>query len=181
MNVKISTFIIASLMTSPLAFAADNSGDGQVHITGNIIESACTVASDSKAIDVQLEDRNNTVFAASGDTSAEKEFKIKLENCNSTSYKNVKVRFEGTTDETGGSTVLANSGNATGVGIQILDNGTPMDFTDHSGWSTTITDLTDNDGNPEIPFTARYYAIKSSGGITAGTVDTTATFYLQYN
>ncbi|MBA7843226.1 fimbrial protein [Klebsiella sp. RHBSTW-00484] len=181
MKVKASVFIIASLLSSPMAFAADNSGDGQVHITGNIIESACTVASDSKAIDVLLEDRNTSAFTAMGDTSAEKEFKIKLENCNSSSYENVRVRFEGMADATGGSTVLANTGDAAGIGVQILDNGTPMDFTDHSGWSTTNTSLLDNEGNPQIPFTARYYATKSMAGIVAGTVDTTATFYLQYN
>ncbi|MDG1641467.1 fimbrial protein StiA [Klebsiella huaxiensis] len=181
MKINVSLFILASIIASPMAFAADSSGDGQVHITGKIIESACTIATTSKDLNVTLEDRNTTAFVSAGDTSAEQQFKIKLENCSTTSYQNVKVRFEGTQDTEANSTVLKNTGEAAGVGVQILDNGTPMDVVSHSGWSATNFNLTDNEGSPELPFTARYYATKAQSGITAGTVDTTATFYLQYN
>lgn len=181
MKAKLSVLILTSIITSPMALAADDSGDGQVHITGNIIQSACTIATESKAFDVVLEDRNTTAFVAAGDTSAEKPFTIKLENCDSEAYKNVRVRFEGNQDTDANSTVLVNTGVAKGIGVQILDNGTPMDFVDHSGWSTTNFSIEDNEGNPVLPFTARYYATKAQAGIVAGSVDTTATFYLQYN
>lgn len=65
--------------------------------------------------------------------------------------------------------------------MQILDKtSTPMTFNDLQAWSAPVN-LPTTEGVTELsmPFTARY--ISTAVPVKSGTVDATATFYLQYN
>ncbi|CCF88430.1 putative fimbrial subunit [Salmonella enterica subsp. enterica serovar Senftenberg str. SS209] len=63
--------------------------------------------------------------------------------------------------------------------MQILDkSSTPMTFNDLQAWSAAVA-LTEGVTELSMPFTARY--ISTAVPVKSGTVDATATFYLQYN
>lgn len=176
MNTKIKAIALTAIFFSATALA-DKANDGTVHITGTILQNACTVKTNS--IEVTLKDQYASVFTAAGQTQSNKAFTIDLENCDSTIYKNIQARFEGTEDSYG-NTVLANTaGTATGIGVQILDStDTALAFNDESAWSTQST-LADNQTEISLPFSSQFIA--TSNTVTAGSVDATATFYLQYN
>lgn len=176
MNKKVKTFVLSSLFISTTALA-DTASDGTVHITGTILQNACTVKTSS--IEVALKDQFASIFTAAGQTQSNKAFTIDLENCDSSIYDNIQTRFEGTQDSYD-ATVLANTaGDATGVGVQILDStNTALALNDESAWSTKST-LTSGQTEISMPFSAQF--ISTSSTVTAGSVDATATFYLQYN
>lgn len=175
MKLALKTLVIAFAAATavPAAFA-DTASDGTVHITGTIKQNACTVENNS--VNVVLKDEFASVFTAAGQTSGDKEFTIDLKDCDSQIYSRVQTRFEGTLDGSD-PTILKNVvGTAGGVGVQILDNGTAMAINNESAWSS---EFTISGTTAKIPFTARY--ISTATAVTAGSVDTTATFYLQYN
>ena len=175
MKKEMKTMVFASLLISTSALA-DTASDGTVHITGTILQNACTVKTSS--IDVTLKDQFASVFTAAGQTQSNEAFTIDLENCDSSIYENIQTRFEGTQDPYDTS-VLANTGDATGVGVQILDSAnTALALNDESAWSTKST-LTTGQTEISMPFSAQF--ISTSDTVTAGSVDATATFYLQYN
>jgi type 1 fimbria pilin len=178
MNTKMTAIALTtiSLLFSTAALA-DTASDGTVHITGTILQNACTVKTAS--VEVPLKDQYASIFTAAGQVQSNKAFTIDLENCDPSVYKNIQARFEGTVDNYG-NTVLANTaGSASGIGVQILDSANnALAFNDESAWSTQST-LADGQTDISLPFSAQFIATNSS--VTAGSVDATATFYLQYN
>ncbi|POP41997.1 fimbrial protein StiA [Superficieibacter electus] len=179
MKFALKTLAIVLLAAAPSAFAAlgDTASDGTVHITGTIKQNACTVKTSS--VEVTLKDEFASIFTTAGQTQGDKEFTIDLEHCDASVYPNVQARFEGVTDAYG-TNVLKNNGTATNVGVQIVDSASSaITFNDESQWSAATTIPAGGDTEVSIPFTARYIATTASVG--AGSVDSTATFYLQYN
>ncbi|EIJ9233860.1 fimbrial protein, partial [Salmonella enterica] len=169
---------LAAITLSPAALA-DTAKDGTVHITGLIKQNACTVTTDS--IDVTLQDEFASLFTAAGQTAGDKDFTIELENCDANIYSSVQARFEGTLDGTDATILKNEGGDATNIGVQILDKtDTTMTFNDLQAWSAPVN-LPTAEGVTELsmPFTARY--ISTAVPVKSGTVDATATFYLQYN
>ncbi|EGA8859628.1 fimbrial protein [Salmonella enterica subsp. enterica serovar Orion] len=177
LTLKTLTVALVAITLSPAALA-DTAKDGTVHITGLIKQNACTVTTDS--IDVTLQDEFASLFTAAGQTAGDKDFTIELENCDANIYSSVQARFEGTLDGTD-ATILRNDADAENIGVQILDNaGTTMTFNDLQAWSAPVN-LPTAEGvtSLSMPFTARY--ISTAVPVKSGTVDATATFYLQYN
>ncbi|EJR2485027.1 fimbrial protein [Salmonella enterica] len=178
LTLKTLTVALAAITLSPAALA-DTAKDGTVHITGLIKQNACTVTTDS--IDVTLQDEFASLFTAAGQTAGDKDFTIELENCDANIYSSVQARFEGTLDGTDATILKNEGGNATNIGVQILDKtDTTMTFNDLQAWSAPVN-LPTAEGVTELsmPFTARY--ISTAVPVKSGTVDATATFYLQYN
>ncbi|EAW6299226.1 fimbrial protein StiA, partial [Salmonella enterica] len=177
-TLKTLTVALAAITLSPAALA-DTAKDGTVHITGLIKQNACTVTTDS--IDVTLQDEFASLFTAAGQTAGDKDFTIELENCDANIYSSVQARFEGTLDGTDATILKNEGGDATNIGVQILDKtDTTMTFNDLQAWSAPVN-LPTAEGVTELsmPFTARY--ISTAVPVKSGTVDATATFYLQYN
>lgn len=175
LTLKTLTVALAAITLSPAALA-DTAKDGTVHITGLIKQNACTVKTDS--VEVTLQDEFASLFTAAGQTAGDKDFTIELENCDANVYSSVQARFEGTLDETD-ATILKNEDDAENIGVQILDkSSTPMTFNDLQAWSAAVA-LTEGVTELSMPFTARY--ISTAVPVKSGTVDATATFYLQYN
>ncbi|EFP4606915.1 fimbrial protein, partial [Salmonella enterica] len=178
LTLKTLTVALAAITLSPAALA-DTAKDGTVHITGLIKQNACTVTTDS--IDVTLQDEFASLFTAAGQTAGDKDFTIELENCDANIYSSVQARFEGTLDGTDATILKNEGGDATNIGVQILDKtDTTMTFNDLQAWSAPVN-LPTAEGVTELsmPFTARY--ISTAVPVKSGTVDATATFYLQYN
>ncbi|WP_080234320.1 fimbrial protein [Salmonella enterica] len=178
LSLKTLTVALAAITLSPAA-QADTAKDGTVHITGLIKQNACTVTTDS--IDVTLQDEFASLFTAAGQTAGDKGFTIDLENCDANIYSSVQARFEGTLDGTDATILKNEGGDATNIGVQILDNAdTTMTFNDLQAWSAPVN-LPTAEGVTELsmPFTARY--ISTAVPVKSGTVEATATFYLQYN
>ncbi|EGI2719522.1 fimbrial protein [Salmonella enterica subsp. enterica serovar Mbandaka] len=175
LTLKTLTVALAAITLSPAALA-DTAKDGTVHITGLIKQNACTVKTDS--VEVTLQDEFASLFTAAGQTAGDKDFTIELENCDANVYSSVQARFEGTLDGTD-ATILKNEDDAENIGVQILDkSSTPMTFNDLQAWSAAVV-LTEGVTELSMPFTTRY--ISTAVPVKSGTVDATATFYLQYN
>ncbi|APV89952.1 fimbrial protein StiA [Salmonella enterica subsp. enterica serovar Stanleyville] len=181
LTLKTLAVALAAITLSPAALA-DNAVDGTVHIHGTILQNACTVKTSS--IDVPLQDEYASLFTAVGQTAGDKDFTIDLEHCDASVYEHVQARFEGTLDGTDNTILKNTEGDAANLGVQITDRSAgsadaAMAFNDLTAWSTQLTLPPESDSEFSLPFTARYIA--TAVPVEAGSVDATATFYLQYN
>nr|WP_318381158.1 fimbrial protein [uncultured Enterobacter sp.] len=167
------------LMCSTMVNAADDAGhDGSIHFTGEITANACKVDVNSVNKEVLLPNVNASVFTAAGVTAGDTSFTLDLTDCviGDPAPTKVKVRLNGA-ETAAGSKVLANTGTATNVGVQVADaSGAILSLTDAGGWSS---DYTLSEPDTSLGFTAKYYSTDAVVG--AGTVDAVATFDLQYN
>lgn len=138
-----------------------------------IVDSGCTVLTPN--INVPLGDVNKSLFTRIGQTPKSQTFTISLQ-CNIGARLNYTL--EGTkSTETSVTSVLAltNYGSpdvATGVGVQILDSGTPLIL----GQPKFIKQSSGTQEN--LSLTARYYQTKST--VTTGLANATATLNLTY-
>ncbi|WP_024531391.1 fimbrial protein [Serratia fonticola] len=163
--------VLAASAFSTAAFAAD----GKVNFSGEIIDQACTVHSDSENQTVTLGKVYVGAFkGGAGVTAASKDFSLILQNCPDT-VTAATVRFDGI-QVAGNDAVLAlteEPGVATGVGVQIADNNKVINLhTDSSVYPLSSTD--DN----VLGFVARYYA--TSATVTAGKANAVSNFTIIY-
>ena len=175
---KLTVILLSALGLSSAALADTTTvNGGTVHFKGEVVNAACAIDADSIDQTVQLGQVRSAKLATVGQVSSAVGFNIKLNDCDTSISTKASVAFSGTAVD-GNSTVLSlqNSaaGNATNVGVQILDKtGTPvaLDGATFSSSSQLI------DGTNILPFQARYYA---TGTATAGTANADATFKVQY-
>lgn len=136
---------------------------------------ACTIATPD--IQVALAPVLGTEFTGVGSSPSgrDKDFSLGMD-CDPGTNVNVTMSAVQNTDSaTDGVLQLTDAGSAgvaTGVGIQILNNGAPLQI----GTRTLLK--TSADGIQSFPFTARYYQTKSN--VTAGSANTTAVFDVTY-
>lgn len=152
---------------------------GTVHFTGEIVEAACAVSTDSADQTVPLGQYRTTEFSAAGDTTTSKPFNIVLHNCDTTVANEASVAFTGQTDAKDATLLATSAGDngtaATGVGIEILDNQSSTLKPDGQTYSAAQTL---NDGTNTIPFAARYKATTAT--VAAGQANADATFVMKY-
>lgn len=130
---------------------------------------ACTVNSYDTSVD--LGTASSQSFTAVGSTSSATDFAINM-TCSSTSLSPT-LTFSGTVDDNVSSVFANDSGTATGVGVQLLYGDTAITpDTAVSLGTATSTSATDYD------FKARLY--QTTSAVTAGSVDTTVNFTLEY-
>lgn len=171
MKVKlISAIVPAFLMMSSSAFAIQGE-TSTVIFNGEIVESTCALATASKNQAVNLGTVSANVLGAVNSTSQSKSFSINLTDCDLDSAKTVTVTFSG---DTAADTALKVTGGAAGVGLQILQNGTPLTL----DGSTASVAQTLVKGNNTLDFAARYVALAAT--VTAGKADATASFTMNY-
>ncbi|MGO4744696.1 fimbrial protein [Serratia quinivorans] len=140
---------------------------------GTIYPVACSITTPN--IQVPLDDVLTSSLTAVGSISKPKAFNVGL-NCDVGARVNAKLIGNQNTDS-GASGVLqltgaGSNGVATGVGIQILYNGSPMAL------NTNMILKTSMGGQETFPFTAQYYQTKSA--VTTGSANATATLELTY-
>jgi len=178
-----------SILFSSGVFAADENEEsnipvltvdgGTVHFTGSIVNAPCVVDVNSEGQTVRLGQYRTDSFKDVGSNSAPVDFTINLINCSAETYKSASVKFTGSTPE-GTNDVLAlasiQAGNkiAEGVGIQILQDNTPVTVDGSEGTAAR----TFNDGTNRLPFQARYLALNEN--IIPGEANASADFSITY-
>lgn len=172
MKVKlISALVPAVLMMSSSAFAAEGE-TSTVVFNGEIVESTCALVAGSKGQTVELGSVYANAFTATGGTSLPKAFTINLIDCDVKSATTATVTFSG--DTTALDTALNVTGGAKDVGLQILQNGTPLTL----DGSTPSVAQTLVDGENALEFSARYVALQNT--VTAGKANAVANFTMNY-
>lgn len=156
--------IYAGVVTNELAFSSANI---------NIKASSCTV--NTSSFQITLEDVVGSNLNAIGTTAKPKPFNVGL-TCTEGTKINAQLIGEQNTDSSAvGVLKLTNAGSAgvaTGVGIQILADSTPMPLNEN------IVLKTSPGGLETLPFTARYYQTKAT--VTSGSANATATLEITY-
>jgi major type 1 subunit fimbrin (pilin) len=159
------------------SFQAANAANGTVNFTGEIVQSTCTVASADQTKTVVLGKYPTSAFPKTGATSGAKAFTISLEKCEAGDYT---LRFDGNTP-TGNPGLLAVTGGATGVGVEILDNNSAIiPITQDVAAPASVT-IAANGASPGIAtfnLRARYRSFQDV--VTAGQANSNATFTIQY-
>lgn len=168
---NISALVIPTLvMISVSAFAATNEGEtSSVTFKGSIKENTCVLGKDSVAQIVELGDVESSVLAKTGLASQPTSFTISLNECASAS---ASVTFSG---DTANDESLKVIGGATGVGIQILENGKPLKV---DGSASSVVKKVGADSANDFTFSARYIALDDT--IEPGEANATAQFTVKY-
>ncbi|MFP1746133.1 fimbrial protein [Lonsdalea quercina] len=136
--------------------------------TTEVTSASCEVNTYDTSVDLGTMYTQN--LKAAGSTSNTTDFTINL-TCSSSLVPN--ITFSGTVDSNNNNIFANDSGTATGVGIQLLyDNIAITPDTAVSLGTVTSTSATDYD------FKARLY--QTTNTVTAGSVDTTVNFTLEY-
>ncbi|HHF7213398.1 TPA: fimbrial protein [Haemophilus influenzae] len=173
--------LLACIVALP-AYAAD----GKVTFQGEILsDGTCKIETDSQNRTVTLPTVGKANLSLAGQTAAPVPFSITLKECNAVDAEKSALLFSGAT---AGQSYLPNatgSGKATNVGIQIVKadgTGTPIivDGSQANSEKAPDTGKAQNGTTviqPRFDYFARYYA---KGAATAGDVEATATFQVQY-
>lgn len=160
--------------------------DGRVTFEGEILsDGTCKIETDSQNRTVTLPTVGKANLSLAGQTAAPVPFSITLKECNAVDAEKSALLFSGAT---AGQSYLPNatgSGKATNVGIQIVKadgTGTPIivDGSQANSEKAPDTGKAQNGTTviqPRFDYFARYYA---KGAATAGDVEATATFQVQY-
>ena len=167
---------LAALVLSATASNA-MAASGTVKFTGEIVQSTCKVVDKDQNKEVYLGKYPTTAFPNSGSTSDAKAFDIRLEKCEAGNYT---LRFDGNTPA-GHPELLAVTGGATGVGVEILDNnGSTLPISQEVATPATVTVAADgqNPGAATFNLRARYKSFKDL--VTAGQANSNATFTIEY-
>ncbi|MHB7569440.1 fimbrial protein [Citrobacter braakii] len=144
-------------------------------VAGQVIQLACSL--NSSTITVPLPDALGSAFTGRGTTKGDTAFTINL-NCDAGTRINASL--SGTQSaETSNNSILAlsgagTSGVASGIGIQLLYDNTPLKLNNNIVLKTSA-------GGQEFPpgaFTARYFQTKDN--VTAGSANATATLNITY-
>lgn len=163
------------------AYAAD----GKVTFEGEILsDGTCKIETDSQNRTVTLPTVGKANLSSAGQTATPVPFSITLKDCKIDDAIKANLLFSGAAT---GKPYLPNatdSGKATNVGIQIVradGTGTPI-IVDGSQANSEKAPDTGKEQNstviqPRFDYFARYYA---TGAATAGDVEATATFQVQY-
>ncbi|WP_238485345.1 fimbrial protein [Rahnella ecdela] len=167
---------IAVLMAMSLWAENTLAHDGEINISGKIVDKTCTVSADSTQVLVSLGSVASKQFARPGDGTRYEPFSLHLEKCGSTA-SHVSVTFTGTPDSHDPAllALTQEAGSATGMGIALYDsnkNQIPM-MQAEAG-----TDLVPYEATVTLNFYARYLA--NGDVVSAGEANAATTFVLNY-
>lgn len=169
-------FPLVGLMAAS-SFQTASAANGTVNFTGEIVQSTCSVVSGDQTKTVVLGKYPTSAFPKTGATSGAKAFTISLEKCEAGDYS---LRFDGNTP-TGNPDLLAVTGGAKGVGVEILDNNSaivPITQDVATPASVTIASTGATPGMATFNLRARYRSFQDV--VTAGQANSNATFTIQY-
>ncbi|WP_199063790.1 fimbrial protein [Serratia sp. ASV30] len=153
--------------------ATTDPGHGTVTFTGSIIDSPCSIDSESIDQTVDLGQVSNVALSNKG-TSTPKNFSIKLEKCNiGDKGKSVTAKFTGAQGSTAG--MLGITGSAKGASIAVTDGNNKL-ITLGTATDTQIL----QDGNNTLLFSAYLQGDGASGSVVPGDFESVANFTLDY-
>ncbi|HHV6976782.1 TPA: fimbrial protein [Haemophilus influenzae] len=174
-----------ALLACMVALPAYAVVDGRVTFQGEILsDGTCKIETDSKNRTVTLPTVGKANLRIAGQTAAPVPFSITLKECKIADAIKANLLFSGAAQ---GQSYLSNktgSGKANNVGIQIVKadgTGTPIKVDGSQANSEKAPDTgKEQNGTviqPRFDYFAHYYA---TGAATAGDVEATATFQVQY-
>ena len=165
---------------SGITFAASAS-DGQINFTGTILDSACTIDTNSANQTVNLGNVSKNAFDAAGTVAGATQFSIMLNNCPAT-VTSAAVKFDGTADSSDPDILALSSGQtAKGVGIAFYeeDGLTAIPLATQSKNITLKTSEGEEPVNSnKMTFVAKYKATQAA--VVAGTANATSDFTIIY-
>lgn len=167
---------VATLALSVAAFNA-MAANGNVKFTGEIVQSTCKIVDKDQSKEVFLGKYPTTAFPTAGTVSGDKAFDISLEKCEAGNYT---LRFDGNTPD-GHPDLLAVTGGAVGVGVEILNNkGETLTISQEVMGPAEVTFASGGDkpGTATFNLRARYKSYQNQ--ITAGQANSNATFTIAY-
>lgn len=180
---KIKALALSMICTMSAISAANAAtstvNGGTVHFVGQVVNAACAVDAASMDQTVQMGQVRTAKLNALGATGSSVGFNIVLNDCDTTVSTKAQVAFTGTTASNNNTALAVDgsaSGNASGVGIQILDRTNVALVLDGATYSA-ISNL--NDGTNTLPFQARYIA--TSATVSPGNANGEVTFKITYS
>lgn len=175
MKMKMNKLVLATALVlggSAIAHAADQ-GHGKVTFTGSIIDAPCTIAPESVDQTVDLGQVSN-VALKDGGRSTPRQFEIKLEQCDTATYKTVTTTFDGKSSAASPDRLgIIGTASGASVGIQDLASN-PIKL----GTATPQQAL--NDGNNTLRFSAYLQGDGQSVDIVPGDFTAVTDFKLSY-
>lgn len=181
---KLFAFIIAvALMTNVSLVSAS-----QIFVQGRMLGHTCSIAvngiSTPAVATVKLPTISTSLLDNLGDTAGRTDFKIELTNCSGTAIS-AAVFFEAGAGVDSMSGQLINTGTATNVRLQLLDNTAGNFVVIKAGDSSQLANATPvpfdsmTAGKATLPYAVEYIATDSVGA-TAGTVLGAVTYSINY-
>ena len=177
----LATAATAALLGPVAAFAAGDMGQGTITFTGSVTEAPCSISAADSNLAIDLGQISKKVLSGTGKFGTPVPVEIHLAGCNfaedptskALQLAKVNVTFPGQTSTTG---MIPNTGDATGVAIQMMnaDNTTAVNFATGSAG----TQMHQGNGNMLSLF-ARI-ANTGAAGATAGSVAAKVTYMLDY-
>lgn len=167
--------VVPALIFAALSFQSI-AADGTINFTGNIIDTACTLDTNSANQTVILGNVSSKAFNAAGSTAAPTKFNITLTTCPAAATS-AKVTFDGTESSANPNILALNAGQtAGGVGVALYEqNGsTPVPLEAVSQSQPLVST-----GPNTLTYVAKYMATAAT--VTAGTANATSTFTIIYN
>nr|WKF59873.1 Major fimbrial subunit SMF-1 [Paraburkholderia busanensis] len=167
-----------------LASFGAHAADGTITITGTVSDSTCSINGKATGTSADKSITLPTVSAGSlsaagnvGGMSSPTDLVLALSGCSGTATKAI-ARFENgpTVDQTSG--YLNNSGTATKVQVRLLNGQMqPINITTNANNDISTNSATIAGGAANLKYFAQYY---STGVATAGTVNTSVQYTMQY-
>lgn len=172
------TYLVLAAATSALVMSAAQASDGTINFSGQLTAQTCTtsVNGTSNVGTVTLPTFSIASLASAGATVGATNFTINLSGCQGTIATAAAI-FEAGAGVDPTTQNIRNTGNATGVQLQLLDsNGAVIKAGDTSQTAntarTTVTGAT-----AVLPYAVQYIA---SAATTAGTVVGSVTYSINY-
>jgi len=169
-------FMVSALIGIALCSAQSmvHAADGTINFTGEIVAAGCDInGGATPAINVDLGSVSASSFSGVGATSSPTQFTLSLSQCPST-FTSAAVKFDGLPDADN-PTLLAVSGGATGIGIELEDQfGAPVPL------QTASRTFPINEATQalDMVFTARFKSTQPVVG--EGAANATSQFTINY-
>lgn len=169
------TVIVATLVAAAMGSVSAFAQDGRINFTGEVIDTACTVTNNiSNPLNVTLGKVAKSTFTTAGSVSSATKFTLALTGCPD-GLSSVTVKFDGNSVP-GNNDILAVTGGATGLGVQLADSTMNVLPLNVASVSYPVTS-----GAASMDFVARYIATADNANITSGQANATANFTINYN
>lgn len=149
--------------------------DGNINITGTIIDVGCTIDPGDMAQTVPLGSVSKSAFAAAGDVGGSRDFSIRLSACPAI-VTSASAVFDGARD-IDDARLLAVTGGAVGVGAALFekDGSTLIPIGNRAASITVVSNAV------TLEYVAKYMATTNVAGITGGPASANAQFTIIYN
>ena len=177
----LSAALIAGFGIAAFAPQAARAVDGTVTINGKIEANTCAINTPGvgSSFTVTLPTVQNTALASSGQVAGTTPFSFVLTGCTGITAGNISTDFQSPAANVLPDGNLKNTGTATLVEVQVLNNtGAAVLLNAAPGaQNATSVAVTAGAAGATLPYYAQYYA---TGASTAGTVATTVQYSITY-